>query len=115
MQPLGMRLAPCLLSAVWLGLTVSTSLAEPPKKYERAVSAISGEAIVIGRHMQWKTKDCSPNGLPAVKISQQPAHGAANLTAGPGTIGTSRNNPGQDQCRGKEVPGVILNYRSTPD
>ena len=96
-----------------MGLAASTSLADPPAKYERAVSAISGESIVIGRHMQWKNKDCSPNGLPAVKISGKPAHGAANLTAGPGTIGTSRN--GQDQCRGKEVPGVILNYRSTPD
>ena len=78
MQPLGMRPTPYLLSAAWMGLTASISLADPPTKYERAVSAISGESIVIGRHMQWKTKDCTPNGLPAVKINRQPAHGAAD-------------------------------------
>jgi hypothetical protein len=65
--------------------------------------------------MQWKTKDCTSNGLPVVKINRHPAHGAANLTAGMTTIGSNRATPGQDQCRGKEVTGAILNYQPNPE
>jgi len=114
MQSLGMRPAPYLLSAVWMGLTASISLADPATKYERTVSAAVGESTVIGRHSQWKIKDCSPNGLPGLKINKQPAHGAANIVVGTNTIGTNRNQ-GQDQCRGKEMTGVILNYQPKPE
>jgi len=99
----------CTLLAISIGLA-STAIAE-----DRDVSAASGEPAVIGHHVQWKNKDCSPNGMPAVKIGRQPEHGAAKLTAGPVTIGANRNNPGQDQCRGKEMTGVILNYLSNPE
>jgi hypothetical protein len=114
MQTLGMRSAPYLLSAVWMGLAASISLAEPATKYERTVSAAVGEPTVIGRHSQWKNKDCSPNGLPGLKINKQPAHGAANVVVGINTIGTNRIQ-GQDQCRGKEMTGVILNYQPKPE
>jgi len=114
MQSLGMRPAPYLLSAVWMGLAASTSLADPPTNYERTVSAAVGESTVIGRHSQWKIKDCSPNGLPGLKINKQPAHGAANVVVGINTIGTNRIQ-GQDQCRGKEMTGVILNYQPKPE
>jgi hypothetical protein len=114
MQSLGMRPAPYLLSAVWMGLAASTSLADPATKYERTVSAAVGESTVIGRHSQWKIKDCSPNGLPGLKINKQPAHGAANVVVGINTIGTNRIQ-GQDQCRGKEMTGVILNYQPKPE
>jgi hypothetical protein len=115
MQPLGTRAACSFSSAVWMTLAASVGLAAPATADDREVSAISGEPTVVGRHMQWKSKDCSPNGLPAVKINRQPAHGAANLTAGIATIGANRTNPAQDQCRGKEMTGVILNYQSKPE
>jgi Caspase domain len=115
MKPLGMISSPRLLSAVWMSLVASVLLAGPVNADDREVSSASGESTIIGRHALWKSKDCGPNGMPAVKISQQAEHGAANLTAGPITIGSNRTNPGQDQCRGKEVTGVILNYLSKPD
>ena len=114
MQPLGMRPTPLLLSAVWMGLTASISLADPATKYERTVSAAVGASTIIGRHSQWKIKDCSPNGLPGLKINKQPAHGAANVMVGINTIGPNRIQ-GQDQCRGKEMTGVILNYQPKPE
>jgi hypothetical protein len=114
MQPLGMRSA-CSFSAAWMGLVASVVLAPPVNADDREVSSASGEPAIIGRHAQWKSKDCSPNGMPAVKISRKPEHGAATLTAGPITIGANRTNPGQDQCRGKEMTGVILNYLSKPE
>jgi len=97
-----------------MGLTAGISLADPATKYERTVSAAVGESTVIGRHSQWKMKDCSPNGLPGLKINKQPAHGAANIMVGINTIGTNRIQ-GQDQCRGKEMTGVILNYQPKPE
>jgi len=115
MQPLGTRLARSLPSAVCTLLAVSVGLASTAIAEDRHLSAASGEPTIIGRHVQWKNKDCSPNGMPAVKIGRQPEHGAAKLTAGPVTIGANRNNPGQDQCRGKETTGVILNYLSNPE
>jgi hypothetical protein len=98
-----------------MGLAASISLADPATKYERTVSAAVGESTVIGRYSQWKNKDCGPNGLPGVKINKQPAHGAANVVVGVNTIGPNRTNPGQDQCRGKEMAGVILNYQPKPE
>jgi len=116
MQPLGMRPTCSLWSAVWwLVLAASFGLAGEAAADDREISAISGEPTVIGRHTQWKSKDCSPNGLPGVKISKQPAHGAASVTVGLNTIGSNRTNPAQDQCRGKEMTGVILNYEPKPD
>jgi len=115
MQPFGMRLARSLSSAVWMVLAASFGLAGDAAALDREVSTVSGEPIVIARHMQWKTKDCTANGLPVVKINRHPAHGAANLTAGPTIIGINRASPGQDQCQGKEITGVLLNYLPKPE
>ena len=115
MQPLGMRSARNLSSTVSMVFVASFGLASPATADDREVSSISGEPAVVARHIQWKTKDCSQNGLPVVKISRKPAHGATNLTAGSVTIGNNRTNPAQDQCRGKEITGVILNYQSNPE
>src|SRR5882757_2366253 len=115
MQSLGIRPTRSFPSAVWMSLVASVVLASPAAAEDREVSSASGEPTIIGRHVQWRNKDCSPNGMPTVKISGQPAHGAANLSAGPITIGTNRTNPGQDQCRGKEMTGVVLNYLSNPE
>jgi hypothetical protein len=115
MQPLGMRPARSVSSAVWMVLAASFGLASPAAADDREVSTVSGEPIVIARHVQWKTKDCTANGLPVVKINRHPAHGAANLTAGPTIIGINRASPGQDQCRGNEITGVLLNYLPKPE
>src|SRR5882757_10283400 len=115
MQSLGIRPTRSFPSAVWMSLVASVVLASPAAAEDREVSSASGEPTIIGRHVQWRNKDCSPNGMPTVKISGQPAHGAAKLSAGPITIGTNRTNPGQDQCRGKEMTGVVLNYLSNPE
>ncbi|MGZ5841245.1 MAG: caspase family protein [Xanthobacteraceae bacterium] len=115
MQPLGMRPTRRHSSAMWAVIAASFGLASPATAIDREVSTASGEPIVIARHMQWKTKDCTANGLPVVKINRQPAHGAANLTAGPTIIGINRASPGQDQCRGKEITGVLLNYLPNPE
>jgi len=96
-------------------LAGSCGLAGDAAALDREVSTVSGEPIVIARHMQWKTKDCTANGLPVVKINRHPAHGAANLTAGPTIIGINRASPGQDQCQGKEITGVLLNYLPKPE
>lgn len=115
MQPLGMRPARNFSSAVWMVLAASFELASPATAADREISTVSGEPIVIARHMQWKNKDCTSNGLPVVKINRHPAHGAANLSAGITTIGVNSVTPGQEQCRGKEVTGAILNYQPNPE
>jgi hypothetical protein len=98
-----------MVLALSFGLTGNAAAAD------REVSTVSGEPIVIARHMQWKIKDCTSNGLPVVKINRHPAYGAANLSAGITTIGINSVAPGQDQCRGKEIMGAILNYQPKPE
>jgi hypothetical protein len=113
MQPLGMRPA-CDFSGAWMVLIATFSLIGDAAADDRTFSAASGEPTIIGRHVQWRSKDCGPNGLPGIKVKQQPAHGTTNVTVGANTIGINRTNPGQDQCRGKEMTGVILNYQPKP-
>lgn len=115
MQPLGMRPGRTFSSIRWMVLAANVVFAGSAAAEDRIISAVSGEATIIGRHTLWKSKDCSPNGLPGVKIIQKPIHGAANIAAGLNTIGSNRTNPGQDQCRGKEMTGIILNYDPAPD
>jgi hypothetical protein len=114
MQPLGMRPTCSFSSAVWMVLAASFGLAGDAAANDRAVSTASGAPIVIARPSQWN-KDCTPNGLPAVKIVQTPANGNVGISAGTGTPTSNRLDAGRKDCLGKQMPAAILTYRPKPD
>jgi Caspase domain len=114
MQPLGMRPARNFSSAVWMVLAASFGLAGDATANDRAVSTGSGAPIVIARPSQWN-KDCTPNGLPAVKIIQTPANGNVGISAGTGTPTSNRLDAERKDCLGKQMPAAILTYRPKPD
>jgi hypothetical protein len=103
-----------LMSIVGIALLTGFGFSSTGFASERTISTASGESVIIGRHTQWR-KDCTPDGLPSIKIEQEPANGAASVAAGTNTVGRNRINPENKECVGKQMPGVILTYQPKAD
>ena len=108
MQSLGMRPARNVSSAVLMVLAASFGLAGHATALDRTFSTAGGDPIVIARYSQWNSRDCSPNGLPSIKIVQTPAGGNVGVSAGTSTRMANRFDPDNKACLGKQTPAAVL-------
>ncbi len=125
MHALGMRPARSLIgvfpvrpariaSVVWIVLAADFAFPGYAAAEDREYSTVGGEPIVIARHSQWN-EDCTPNGLPSIKIDRIAANGITSLSAGTSIPRGNSVRPERTQCLGKEMPAAVLSYRPKPD
>lgn len=87
---------------IWLASAVSTMAAT---KY-----ALSGVPITLFQASS-TNPDCSANGIPTIRVTQDPQHGRITITRG-GVFAYFSPSNARSACNKRRVPGVIARYVS---
>jgi hypothetical protein len=97
-----------LVLLAWAMLAAPAVAADstPPERTVTAFTTDIDHEVRIAAYVQFRSRNCVPDGAPSIEIVTKPNHGSVSLRPGPILVKESRSG----DCVGYTFPGVNIWY-----